>query len=69
MTKFTKGEITMDDIIIKAEHLITAIESNIENITIPNRENEPVVQLCFIFDEIENLKRALQVKRLELHEF
>tara|TARA_R110002073_G_scaffold202861_1_gene362438 strand:- start:274 stop:483 length:210 start_codon:yes stop_codon:yes gene_type:complete len=69
MTKFTKGEITMDDIIIKAEHLITAIESNIEHITVPNRENEPVVQLCFIFEEIENLKRELQVKRLELHEF
>ena len=56
----------MDDIIIEAEQLVTAIESNIENITVSGRENEPVVQLCFIIEEIENLKRELQVKRLEL---
>tara|TARA_R110000751_G_scaffold53598_1_gene116002 strand:+ start:129 stop:323 length:195 start_codon:yes stop_codon:yes gene_type:complete len=42
-----------------AEELIIAIESNIENITVLDRENEPVIQLCFIIEEIENLKRAL----------
>ena len=47
--------------LIKAtEELIVAVESNIENITVLNRENEPVIQLCFIIEEIENLKRALK---------
>ena len=52
----------MEKLSLRAEQLIIAIESNVENIAVLDRKNEPVVQLCFIIEEIENLKRELQTK-------